>query len=184
MATLSVKFKGEAPGAREVVGPLTNHAFHGKKAASEQQPRSPQVPRSGMSRTEARSGEAADSLVQLRLTLARRSSAGSSATASTCGGAQRGNPNPYPPHTNTLHEPELLCPFYLTYEWFVSHRFCADSDDDTLMQPSSWPTLNVKALEETGSVASVGRVDGGRGWADPVRRVWGCVTAHASGSWV
>ena len=182
MATLSVKFKREVPQAREVVGPLTNHAFHGKKAASEQQPRSPQVPRSGMSRTEARSGEAADSLVQLRLTLARRSSAGSSATASTCGGAQRGNPNPYPPHTNTLHEPELLCPFYLTYEWFVSHRWHADIDDDMRMQPSCWQTRPNTNREETGSLASVGRDDGGRGCADPVRRVWGCVAGHASGS--
>ena len=111
MATLSVKFKGEAPQAREVVGPLTNHAFLGKKAASEQQPRSPQVPRWGMSRTEARSGEAADSLVQLRLTLARRSSAGSSATTSTCGGAQRGNPNPI--HLTQTHcmSPNFFAPF-------------------------------------------------------------------------
>ena len=111
----------------------------------------------------ARSGEAADSLVQLRLTLARRSSAGSSATASTCGGAQRGNPNPYPPHTNTLHEPELLCPYYLTYEWFVSHRFCADSDDDTLMQPSPFLYSTRRSSRRTGGLAALGGVDGRRG---------------------
>ena len=35
MATLSVKFKGEVPQAREVVGPLTNHAVVCKNAASE-----------------------------------------------------------------------------------------------------------------------------------------------------
>ena len=114
--------------------PLTKHAFLCKNAPSEQQPRSPQVPRWGMSRTEARLGDTTEGLVRLRCTLARRCSAGSSATTSTQEGAQRMTSNPVHPHTNTLHEPELLCTFYLTYEWFVSHRVYADIDDYTLMQ--------------------------------------------------
>ena len=65
-----------------------------------------------------------------------------------------GEPQPSPPHTNTLIVPELFCTFYLTYEWFVSHRVHADIDDYTRIQPSlcQQPTLIVKALEENGKL--------------------------------
>ena len=80
--------------------------------------------------------------------------------------------------------PSFFAPFRfsLTYEWFVSHRIYADIDDYTLMQPSRWQTPANTKREETGSLASVGRADGGRDWPDPVRRVWRCVAGHASGS--
>ena len=115
LATLSVKFKREVPQAREVVGPLTDMHLFATNAASEQQLRSPQVPRWGMSRTEARLGDTTEGLVRLRCTLARRCSAGSSATTSTREGAQRMTFNPI--HLSQTHcTCPHFCAFYLTYE--------------------------------------------------------------------
>ena len=93
---------------------------------------------------------------------------------------------PTPIHLTQTHcmSPNFFAPFtFLTYEWFVSHRWHADIDDGMRMQPSRWQTRPNTNREETGSLASVGRDDGGRGCADPVRRVWGCVAGHASGSY-
>ena len=165
LATLSVKFKREVPRAREVVGPLTDMHLFATNAASEQQLRSPQVPHWGMSRTEARLGDITEGLVRLRHTRTRRCNAGSSATTSTRGGAQTAKHDfqPSPPHTNTQHAPELLCTFYLTYEWFVSHRVYADIDDYTLMQHSSFLYSTRRSSRRTGGLAAVGGVDGGRG---------------------
>ena len=119
----------EGPWAREVVRPVTDMHLSEKNAASEQQQRSPQTLLCGMRLTEARCSDATESIVQLRRTRARRCSAGSSATISTRERCARDNFQPFLPLTNTLRMPALLCDRYLSYEWLVSHRFCADNDD-------------------------------------------------------
>ena len=129
VTTLSVKFKPEGPWAREVVRPVTDMHLFAKNAASEQQQRSPQTLLCGMRLTEARCSDTIESFVQLRRTRARRCSAGSSATDKHSERCARDHFQPFLPLTNTLRMPALLCDRCLSYEWLVSHRFCADNDD-------------------------------------------------------
>ena len=146
------------------------HLF-AKNAASEQQQRSPQTLLCGMRLTEVRCSDTFESFVQLRRTRARRCSAGSSATISTRERCARDNFQPFLPLTNTLRMPALLCDRYLSYEWLVSHRFCADNDDYDRAHNCSRMTDAHYTLP--------GRIGGGRCWPGPVHWVWGCVARLA-----
>ena len=90
---------------------------------------------------------------------------------------------PTGPHTNTPHVPALLCAFYLTCEWFVSHRFHPDIDDYNHNQAFAVPTLTSRAVETELYVASVVGANGDRGRSVPVHWVWGHMPGTASAQW-